>query len=278
MQCAGFVAIYQGSPLGSNPTVTLRANATGAFQHTDFKVVLTEVSATQTLWELWVRTPWPWFSQIGRVIHLYQTAGLGGLTTYDNGVMVANASAGVQTVAMGWGGGTTVDGSGGFPTANPNERVYRTDRKTEYYYDSGAGVWLSTTLYEYFIDLRSIPVQNASGAPINPLVLPRPLDSASSQPIWIRTNSFQLVFQVAGGTALSASHKWMVQINSTPNDSLLGYVTIDSGALNTNRQLAQMHGGEFNTSMSHGYLLTTKTGTPGGLYLYGMGLSYRFRG
>lgn len=160
-----------------------------------------------------------------------------------------------------------------FPVSpSTGDRFRRTDQDLEYFYDGTR--WLSTNVFVHTQDTTSLSAASASGVMKTGLTLPRPLGNL------IQVVYMQLVFAVAaGGTALSASHKWVLQVNGSPSDALLCAVTIDSGvSAGTGRRIEASATGILNSAHVFGYLLATKTGTPGNITVHGFSMTYRMIG
>jgi hypothetical protein len=88
---------------------------------------------------------------------------------------------------------------------------------------------------------------------------------------------FQLTFHIAGGgSALSASHKWVCTLVKFPANTVIATVNIDSGASSTYRTSglvaidALIGTTEFDLTV-----VATKTGTPGDLSLADPLIYYR---
>jgi hypothetical protein len=90
--------------------------------------------------------------------------------------------------------------------------------------------------------------------------------------IWF--DSHKVTFQVAGGgTALSASHKWVGGCNSLSSaaaSTLLAAPSIASGASSAYREIVTAIGALMNNGTAKFLITTTwtKTGTPGTLITY----------
>lgn len=157
------------------------------------------------------------------------------------------------------------NGAASFPgSPTTGQRVWRTDRLMEYVYNGT--VWLSTGLYaapmQPQVDLPIIATMTSFRLGMPPL--------AGNSDIYL--DRIQLSFFVNGGTALSASHKWVAAVfksDGAGGTSSLGAFTIDSGASSVWRKATDITiGAVANASTYLGSIETswTKTGTPGGLY------------
>lgn len=143
-------------------------------------------------------------------------------------------------------------------------RWFRTDLGMEFYYNGTR--WLSTTLYSLPSVIASSSVSTpltATTAPCDRFVLYK----MGGYDLWVE--DFIANFYVVGGTALSASHKW---VGTTFPD--VGTITIDSGATDTWRQSVTAADVAFGVSNIETDITWTKTGTPGSLYAYTT-LTYR---
>jgi hypothetical protein len=148
---------------------------------------------------------------------------------------------------------------------------YRTDRNIEYYYDGTR--WLSTTLYSEVFQNREATDQPYSAT-----------NADERLGLWATGSSLWLVdvrtaFYVAGGTALSGSHKWVTTAISMPTSTALGtWATVDSGASDVWRSAAVVALGVLIPTTEVAIQLThTKTGTPG-TYRPFVRLNYRLVG
>jgi hypothetical protein len=159
------------------------------------------------------------------------------------------------------------------PTAD--DLFYRTDRNVLYFYDGTR--WLSVTAYEAVgaYNLGAVlPIAATTGsASVWPLV-------GLSSDIYLLEH--QVSFFVAGGTALSASHKWVATWRKTDTanaDTTVVTATIDSGALSTWRTLVTAINALLGTYATYPWARTTwtKTGTPGNLH-FGEKFTYRLVG
>ena len=179
----------------------------------------------------------------------------------DTAAKLAKGNAG-GTLAMGnsaviWNANTS------FPASKAtSDRYYRTDLAEEYIWDGTR--WAS-------IDVKVIPFPLASAPPLTGTgVLHRmAMPPGGNSDIYLAGVYGSL--HVAGGTALSGSHKWVgtVSKSNTAGSTSLGTITIDSGALNQWRAITAL---TINAAagVASGYVdlevSWAKTGTPGNLY------------
>lgn len=197
------------------------------------------------------------------------------LTTYNSGgaadgggtPFVGGIGAVVQSAGAGWilrGNGSMNLGGASFPGSPVTGDVYyRTDLDILFKYDGTR--WLSTDLIPMRLD--SFDALNATRASTG--IGPAPTPSGGSD---IYLVDLVTQFLVNGGTALSASHKWVGAFNKQPTgntDTLVSTVTIDSGASSVWRVDTQTIDALLNNGTTH-YDFTdawTKTGTPGTLFV-----------
>lgn len=152
-----------------------------------------------------------------------------------------------------------------FPSAPATDaRFFRTDRGIEYYYDGTR--WLSTQLYT-----DDIPEVGAVAFPYTATALGAErllIPYAGTYDLWLV--ECQVVFFVAAGTALGASHKWVSVVQklvAAGTATTVATINIDSGASDIWRTNVTAIGAllgvtHFTFAVSH-----TKTGTPGNLYI-----------
>jgi hypothetical protein len=254
------VGIYQGDVLGTQPSVGVKVAPTGAFNPDDFKVVITSATVGGTSFELWMRSPWPWFQPEFRITHMTGQ----GINYWSNGhgeLLQAAASAGTAYVGQPW----NVDGGRGtaFPAEKATgQRFWRTDLGYEFYWTGGSWVTTQVFIQQGTPADAAMPVALTTAGGRIAFVL-----ATGMSDIWIETLS--LWFYVAGGTALSASHKWVGSTSkngSSGSAALPGY-NVDSGVSGTHRRITNA----VNQALGAGYNVEvdvnmTKTGTPGSLY------------
>lgn len=191
----------------------------------------------------------------------------------EDGLLHAKDSAGTVTSLSGgnyssvpWSSGTAMPGA-----PSTNDRITRTDLNGDWYYNGS--IWLSTA-HEVMFPLATDPPISATFA-MHRMKMPAALGGSD-----VYLASVLTAYHVAsGGTALSASHKWVGEVfksNSAGNSSL-GTITIDSGA--SGQWLAGTTLAiNAAAAVASGYvslqIVWTKTGTPGNLYA-NCGLAYR---
>lgn len=172
-------------------------------------------------------------------------------------------------------GGLRVRGAGSAFPSSPftDELWHRIDRDILYFWDSGTDQWLSLAAYtlEFPAELSNLGATDTDIARV-----PTPGFRGGSG-LWIE--SLDVGYHVAGGTALSASHKWAVQVNNaqTGGNQSIVTKTIDSGASSVWRRDPTAAVGVLVTASVFFHLIATKTGTPGTLYFY-PSLTYRLVG
>lgn len=157
------------------------------------------------------------------------------------------------------------------PTAATGDRVWRTDLQGEWFYDGSQ--WLSSVAHEMPFPLATDPPISATTV-FHRMIMPAALGGTDVYLAAVLT-----AFYVAGGTALSASHKWVgtVSKTNTAGSSSLGTITIDSGASDQWRPATTL---TINAAagIGSGYVALeinwVKTGTPGSLYA-NCSLAYR---
>lgn len=156
------------------------------------------------------------------------------------------------------GAGTSFPGS---PVTD--DLFYRTDRDLLYFYDGTR--WLTTHLYEWPVGFSDALVPFTATVVAARAGLPE----ASVYDLWLV--ELRSVFIVAaGGTALGASHKWVLTYNKQPAASLIATINIDSGASNVYRTIVASIGALLGTTNYAVDATATKTGTPGNLYAFGI--------
>jgi len=193
-----------------------------------------------------------------------------------DGLWYSKDDAGVETLVSGGASG------GGDYTGNPwstgtsmpgapatNQRVTRTDLGLDFYYDGTR--WVTVTLYTDPIP-PAVALPIGATTSVNRVAMPL----AGSMAIWVET--FWMAFLVAGGTALSASHKWVCTLVPQPaTGAAIGTITIDSGASDTYRSASIAINAVVSTGDFQLQVIATKTGTPGTLYSMPR-ISYRLIG
>jgi hypothetical protein len=142
-----------------------------------------------------------------------------------------------------------------------NDLFFHTTHDMLFFYDGTR--WLTTTLYIEPIGITAGAVPYSASTTANRVAVPL----AGAMAIWIE--NYWLSFFVSGGTALSASHKWVCAIQSlnasvaTPISSF----SIDSGSVSVWRNSGPIAVGVVNPATEFELeVVSTKTGTPGTLY------------
>lgn len=149
-----------------------------------------------------------------------------------------------------WTTGTSMPGS-----PSTNDRITRTDLGMDFYYDGTR--WLSVQVGQLQIGVADAVIpysaNRASRAPA-PIIV--------GSDIWLV--SHQTWFFIAGGTALSGSHKWVGSLLTVAGS--IATITIDSGASDTHRQTSVTAIGAAMGSGAFVFVVDwAKTGTPGTL-------------
>lgn len=186
-----------------------------------------------------------------------------GGTTYqipaDDSVAqkVPSYNAAIQALAgIESGTGTAFPGS---PATN--DRFFRTDRGIEYFWNGTR--WLSSQLFaETLRGIAGVQPYAATTAPGERMGALY----AGTYDLWLER--FDVTFNVIGGTALGASHKWVTElykIVAAGSATLVATVNIDSGALSTWRFSTITINALLGTTNLSFSVNHTKTGTPGTL-------------
>ena len=142
------------------------------------------------------------------------------------------------------------------PATNPTVYVYQ------------GGRWVSVTQYssQGVGHLTALPLSATAADHVRHPV-PYGLGSGN---VWLEVYNTQ--FFVSGGTALSASHKWvgdLHKVDSGASPTTVATVTIDSGASSAWREFTVTVAATLARASFFTLALTwTKTGTPGNLYYY----------
>lgn len=145
----------------------------------------------------------------------------------------------------------------GSPTTG--QFFHRTDRRIDYYYDGTR--WLSSHLYNIPIAITDALLPLAATATAHRTMFP----FGGTYDLWI--TAVQAAVYIVGGTALSASHKWVCTFVKEPASATIATITIDSGALNTWRNAGPVAVNALLGITNFALEVTsTKTGTPGTLY------------
>jgi hypothetical protein len=164
-------------------------------------------------------------------------------------------------------------GSGAFPTApDANDIWYRTDLGMWFFFDGAR--WLSSQLF-----VADFPNEISNRPASSSIVSLRSAAVPFGSDVWLE--DLDAVYHVAtGGTALSASHKWQVDVIAVGlgagATTTIASKTIQSGASASWRRDALQPINALLGSSTKGVLwcAITKTGTPGNLYFF-PSLTYR---
>lgn len=201
-----------------------------------------------------------------RFLSTFATGGAADPTSND---FAAGNPAEIRTsIAAGSGGwslkgdGTILMGGTEFPPGPvTNQLFYRTDRDILYFYDGTR--WLSTNLFAVPITGRATPADPPYSSTETPYYGGAP--HAGVYDLWL--DSLEVSFFVlGGGTALGASHKWVVTLVKNPAGTTVATVNIDSGASAVWRTLSNSIGALLGTTNFAFDVVMTKTGTPGALH------------
>ena len=153
-----------------------------------------------------------------------------------------------------------------------NRRVFRTDLGIEFFYNGTR--WLSVDLYSMVLEKYNLtfaqPQASATTTALNRTFSPA-LKGGSD--IWLE--DYIVSFFVNGGTALSASHKWVGQLQALRDATAgtadtYGTANVDSGASSQVRRLTVALDALLNNGTIHDMLQSswTKTGTPGDIQIF----------
>lgn len=168
----------------------------------------------------------------------------------------------------GWlaGGATT------FPASpSSDDQFYRTDLDMWFFYDGTR--WLSTAVYQTNIGIGLTNI-SATDVNVNNTRVKTPSLRGGTN-IWVETAEY--AFYVAGGTALSGSHKWVVDISSIDTSgttTVIDTLNVNSGGSDDWRETEQVVDALMGANEFMLRTPATKTGTPGDLYCYAA-LTYR---
>jgi hypothetical protein len=251
-----YITIQQQAAFGNQPNVIIHSLPGGNGLASDIAVVVTSV-AGPTTFEVWVRSSVSYAVPTFNVLQTYESAGL--LTPVEGFALQAAVGSGTAYYGRSWHPGLATGAGAAFP-ANPatNDKFYRTDLRLEFFWDGTR--WLSTTLYHALLNGDNMAATTGNNRTTN-------LIGKGMSDVWLER--LQWAWYVAGGTALSASHKWVgvVQRNGSPGGTLTT-LTIQSGTLSSWTigpvvDLDVVMGG---TGQANLETIWTKTGTPGNLY------------
>lgn len=211
-----------------------------------------------------------------RVFQTYN--GAGAANPASNNFPLGSAAM-IRSANAGWtlrGNGFISFGGTSFPSgAVSGDHYYRTDLDMWFFYDGSR--WLSVTLFTTVVGERDV-VANTTGIAASTAAVHRgavpPLLGGSD--IWL--DKMEFIYFINGGTALSGSHQWTVdmqKLTSGGTATTIVFFTINSGTLGVwrreTRTIAALLGaGHYNFSET-----LTKTGTPGNYISLEPVLSYR---
>lgn len=165
-----------------------------------------------------------------------------------------------------WSSGTAMPGS---PVTN--QRVTRTDLNLDFYYDGTR--WVSVDLFTLQSNYHGMTAGAAvSTTQANAFRGTIP-DLQGGTDCWL-VRAGVTTNIAGGGTALGASHKWVLTITDNVN-TVLATVSIASGASSTNRYDSATVGALMGATPIIFSSTWTKTGTPGNLIAYPWILYYR---
>lgn len=170
--------------------------------------------------------------------------------------------------AVAWNGGTS------FPASKAtSDRFARSDLAMEFYWDGTRWLSYGPALTEEILWVNGTLPISASAFGTHRVGTP---ETQGGSDIWlIRAEN---TFNVSGGTALSASHKWVGTVSKVAGaaSTTIATVTIDSGASSTWRRLNVSIGALMNNGTGHEQFAVdwAKTGTPGNLFAFTK-ISYR---
>lgn len=236
LQVNGAATVTSTLSAGATTTGALQVN--GAATVTSTMVVTGAATAASTLRVGGVLT------QIGAA-NLSSTLGVTGKVTMAQTAVLVT-------------GGTAFPGS----PAN-NDQFFRTDLDMWFMYNGTR--WLCTCTHD-----AAFPNEITNLAASSTDISRRsPMGLRGGSDIWIE--DLDVGYHVTSGTALSASHKWTVDIRQTDpggGTSSIIVKTIDSGASATWRRDAAQAANILLGTPAFLFIAASKTGTPGNLYFY----------
>jgi len=216
-----------------------------------------------------------------RTFSTYNSAGAadGGGTAFPVGTPATLKSAGTGFTLKGTGAMNRVGTS--FPgSPATNDQYWRSDLGMEFYYDGTR--WLSVQLHRVVLE-KWVAAQNvsvtATTAAYDRGFSP---DLQGCSDIWL-VKLTSNIFIASGGTALSGSHKWDVQLQAGQdgtNNTLTAKgsaASLNSGASGVWRRVTSTLGVLLNNGTVHDtfQIDVTKTGTPGGTQFFNE-VTYRY--
>lgn len=178
------------------------------------------------------------------------------LTAGANGKVLSADSA--QTTGLAWISQTGLPTGTSFPgSPSTNDLFYRTDLSLLCFYDGTR--WLSLNQYSANFERNGSVAEPIAASTTAYKLMPL------SEAIWVE-NLYYLFFVNSGGTALGASHKWVLTLRIGDGGTTISTVNIDSGASNAFRGSSNL---AINQATTTSDLVlewsATKTGTPGSL-------------
>lgn len=247
------------------------------------KVILAMQSSDATIpsdsdWKLYAKAPGIYARSSNSVVGPFGSASVATDTIWDaaGDLAVGSGANTAARLAIGAAGGALSRVNGAvawnsgtsFPTAATGDRYWRTDLGMEFYYDGTR--WVSTTLHHLTNSFHNIAAGTVYAPPtgtLNTARMPAPALAGGSD-IWLV--GLQTHFLCAGGSALSASHKWVGTFYKRPTGNTntgVITITIDSGSSDVWRQNLQSIGALLNSGTVHYAVgcLWTVTGTPGAI-------------
>lgn len=166
----------------------------------------------------------------------------------------AGAESLLSSAASGVPSGTSFPGG-----PSTDDLFHRTDLDLIFYYDGTR--WLTINVYILPMTHRALASISATTT-MGDFPIRQDLDTYITR---IDTTKF-----VSGGTALSASHKWVTTVNTktvTNSKAAIITLTLDSGTLSNNIPQSSATGWVIDRTTYYGLeLVETKTGTPGDLF------------
>lgn len=157
--------------------------------------------------------------------------------------------------------GSGVDAGTSFPVSpTSGDLFWRTDRSLFYFYDGTR--WLTVNEYTAPITARALNGGVSATSTMGNMPVRQDYDMYITR--------FESPMFVSGGTALSASHKWVITVNkidASNTKTTISTITLDSGTLSTHIPKSDTP----NVVVAHATyfqfeIVATKTGTPGSLF------------
>jgi hypothetical protein len=150
------------------------------------------------------------------------------------------------------------------PNPGANEHFYRDDLGMDFVWDGNSSRWLCTCPH-----VQPFIMTVTTTLPITATASSR-FEVALPSPAWgddILIQELTAYFHViTGGSALSASHKWVATTATFPNATITGTLNINSGSSGVDRSISDMTTYIVDIGTEHTLNMNwTKTGTPGDL-------------